>query len=96
LTDAKTQKKGKLMPEIEFDAATLAETIRDQEALPITDSEAETIARALETSHDDETFLENTLSAIRLIVDRLEHSTNQALNPAIPADPALAGQLACD
>ena len=37
------------MPEIEFDAATLAQTIRDQKALPIADNEAETIARALET-----------------------------------------------
>jgi hypothetical protein len=74
------------MPEIESDAATLAQTIRDQKALPITDDEAETIARALETCHDDETFLVNTVSAIRLIVDRLEHSPDQALNPAMPTD----------
>jgi len=96
LADAKAQKKGKLMPEIEFDAATLAQTIRDQKALPITDNEAETIARALDTCHDDETFLANTLSAIRLIVDRLEHSTGHALNPAIPTDPALAGHIGGD
>ena len=84
------------MPEIEFDAATLAQTIRDQKALPITDNEAETIARALETCHDDETFLANTLLAIRLIVDRLEHSTDHALNPAIPTDPAPAGDIGGD
>lgn len=84
------------MPEIEFDAATLAQTIRDQEALPITDNEAETIARALETSQDDETLLANTLSAIKLIVDRLEHPPDQALNPAIRTDPALAGHIGCD
>ena len=84
------------MPEIEFDAATLAQTIRDQKALPITDDEAEAIARALETCHDDEKLLANTLSAIGLIVDRLEHSTDHAPNPAIPTDPAPAGQLAGD
>ena len=37
------------MARIEIDGATLARTIREQKALPITDAEAETLARALET-----------------------------------------------
>lgn len=74
------------MAEIDLDAATLAQTIREQEALPISDNEADAIARALETYHDDETSLAHTLSAIRLILDRLEHSTDPGLNPAIPGD----------
>ena len=37
------------MARIEIDGATLARTIRELKALPITDAEAETLARALET-----------------------------------------------
>jgi hypothetical protein len=62
------------MSTIEIDAATLAQAIRERKALPIPEDEAEAIARAIETSHDDEEFLANALSAVRLLVDRLEHS----------------------
>jgi hypothetical protein len=58
---------------IEIDAASLARVIREQEALPITGDEAEGLARAIETSIDDEQFLISAVSAIRLLVERLEY-----------------------
>jgi len=64
------------MARIEMDAATLAASIREQKALPITEAEAETIARALEACHDDEAFLATALSTVRLLADRLEQSTD--------------------
>jgi Arc/MetJ family transcription regulator len=64
--------KGRPVSEIEIDAGTLARVIREQKALPITDDEAETLARALETSNDDEEFLASALSTVRFLVDQLE------------------------
>ena len=69
------------MARIEIDGATLARTIREQKALPITDAEAETLARALETSKDDEEFLANAISAVRFLVDQLEQSAPDTLDP---------------
>lgn len=69
---------------IEIDAATLASVIREQKALPITDDEAETLARALETSNDDDEFLANVLSTVRFLVDRLEPSTPDAAERSNP------------
>jgi hypothetical protein len=57
---------------IEIDAVTLARVIREQSALPLTDDEREQLARALETSSDDEELLANALSAVRFLVDQLE------------------------
>ena len=62
------------MTEIEFDAANLARAIREMKVLPITDIDAERLARALETAGDDEEFLASALSAIRFLVDQLERS----------------------
>ncbi len=42
------------MSEIEIDAGTFVAVIRAQKGLPVTDAEAEVIARTLETCHDDE------------------------------------------
>ena len=58
-----------------FSAYELARVIREQKALPLTDDERERLARALETSDRDEELLANALSAVRLLVDRLEDST---------------------
>ena len=60
------------MSGIEIDTATFAAIIREQQGLPITGAEAEAIARALETCHDDGEFLATALSAVRLLADRLE------------------------
>jgi Arc/MetJ family transcription regulator len=65
-------KKGDAPSSIEVDAATLASAIREQQALPLTSDEAEQMARAIETSPDDEALLANTLAAVQLLVDRLE------------------------
>jgi Arc/MetJ family transcription regulator len=64
--------------QIEIDAATLARVIRELKALPITDDDAERLARALETSNDDEEFLASALSAVRFLVEQLERSTADA------------------
>ncbi len=58
------------MPKIEIDRASLVRTIREQTALPITEDEADALARALETAQSDEEFLANTLSAVGLIAER--------------------------
>ena len=68
------------MDRIEIDGATLARSIREQTALPVSDAEAETLARALETSKDDEELLANAVSALRFLVDQLEQSAPDALN----------------
>lgn len=60
---------------LEVDAAALARTLREQRALPLTDAEAETLARSLEASGSDEELLANTLTAMRLLVNRLEPLT---------------------
>jgi hypothetical protein len=59
------------MSEIEIEPASLVRAIREQTALPITEDEAEVLARGLETAQSDEEFLASTLSAVRLIADRL-------------------------
>jgi hypothetical protein len=71
---------------IEIDAASLARVIREQTALPITDDEAERLARTLEASNDDEEFLANALSAVRFLADHLERSTPDALKRTNPVD----------
>ncbi|MGO9885940.1 MAG: hypothetical protein ACLPV4_23335 [Solirubrobacteraceae bacterium] len=68
------------MPGIEMDTGTLAAIIREQKGLPITEAEAEAIARGLETCHDDQEFLETALSAVRLLADRLEESADDGLS----------------
>jgi hypothetical protein len=67
------------MAQIEIDAATLARIIREHKALPISDAEAENLARALEASTDDEEFLANTLLAVRFLADQLERQAPDAL-----------------
>jgi hypothetical protein len=59
-------------PVLEVDLATLARAIREQKALPLTDSESDRLARSLEGSRSDEELLANTLAAVRLLVNRLE------------------------
>jgi hypothetical protein len=67
------------MSGIEMDKGTFAAIIRENKALLITDSEAEAIARALETCQDDEEFLATALSAVTLLADRLEQSPGDGL-----------------
>lgn len=55
----------------EVDLATFARTLREQGALPLTESEADALARSLEDASSDEECLDNTLAALRLLVDRL-------------------------
>lgn len=74
------------MSAIEIDPATLAEAIRERKGLPIAEDEAEAIARAIETSHDDQEFLANALSAVRLVIDRLELCETMSLSARIPPD----------
>ena len=62
------------MSEIEIDAGTFASVIREQKSLPITSAEADGIAWALETCHDDQEFLALAISTVRLLADRLEPS----------------------
>jgi len=62
------------MTRIEIDALTFAASIRAQKDLPITETEAEEIAHAVETCHNDEELLATALSAVRLLADRLEQS----------------------
>jgi hypothetical protein len=52
----------------------LARVIREEKSLPVTDDEADSLARLLEASKDDEEFLANTVSAVRFLLDRLELS----------------------
>jgi hypothetical protein len=54
------------------DATTLARAIREQKALPLSDFEADALARSLERATSDEEFLANTLAAVRMLIDRLE------------------------
>jgi hypothetical protein len=68
------------MAQIEIDAAALARILREEKALPITDAEADRLARAIEASKDDEEFLANALSAIGFLVDQLERSAPNPLN----------------
>lgn len=77
----RTTLRGNGTSRIEIDAATFARSIREQGGLPITDAEAEAIARAVETSQNDEDFLAHALSAVRLLVDRLEHATDDRFGP---------------
>lgn len=63
---------------IEIDAASLANVIREQKVLPLTDDEREKRARALETSDGDEQFLAATVSTIRFLIAELESSTPQS------------------
>lgn len=74
------------MSEIEIDAGTFAAIIREQNGLPVTDPEAEAIARALETCHDDQEFLATALSAVRLLADRLEQSADIPVTRVSPAE----------
>ena len=68
------------MARIEIDGATLARRSASRSGLPITDAEAETLARALETSRDDEASVASSVSALRFLVDQLEQSEPDALN----------------
>jgi hypothetical protein len=83
---AQPREKERTVSLIEIDPATLASVIREQKALPITDDEAEHLARALEACNDDEEFLAKTLAIVKFLADRLESSTMQANNRAIPPD----------
>jgi hypothetical protein len=74
------------MDRIEIEGATLARTIREQTALPVSDADAETLARSLETSKDDEELLANTVSAVRFLVAQLEQSAPDALDELDRAD----------
>jgi len=74
------------MPGNEIEAAALARVIREQTALPLTDREREELARAIETSADDEEFLANALVAVRLISDQLEHSTSDVTKRTTRSD----------
>jgi len=59
---------------IELDAATLARAVREQKALPITQAEAEELARSLEEAGDEAEFLASTVAAMRFLADRLDRS----------------------
>lgn len=59
---------------IDADAATLAAVIRDQIGLPVDPDYVESLARAIETSSDDETLLANFLSAVRELLAALDRS----------------------
>lgn len=60
---------------VEIDAPTLANVIRAQNALPLSESDREECAKALETSEGDEQFLANALSALRFLLAELDFST---------------------
>ncbi len=74
------------MSEIEIDAETFAQMIREQKSLPITDDEAQRIGLALKTCRDDEAFLAIVVSTVRLLADRLKHSADDAPRRVTPAD----------
>ena len=69
---------------LEVDAATIAQAIRAQRALPLTQAEADTLARSIEAASSDEECLANTLTALRVLADRLE-----------PTDGAIDGDYNC-
>ena len=58
-----------------IDLETFGRVVREQKGLPISDEEADRLARMVEGSRDDQEFLGNALEAIRLIADRLEQSS---------------------
>ena len=60
---------------LSVDLETFGRLVREQKALPISDEEADRLARMVEGSRDDQEFLGNALEAIRLIADRLEQSS---------------------
>jgi hypothetical protein len=60
----------------------LVRAIREQKALPITDEEAEGLARMLEPSRGDHECLANALSAARVAARRATRSAK-----ALPREP---------
>lgn len=64
------------MSEIEIDAETFAQIIREQKSLPFTDAEAQRIGWACKACRDDEAFLATVVLTLRLLADRLEHSAD--------------------
>ncbi len=50
---------------IRAEASSLARAIREQTSVPITAEEAERLARALETSEDDEQLMASLVAAVR-------------------------------
>jgi hypothetical protein len=79
--DTPRSEEGETVTQIDIDAAALVRVIREQEALPLTRDQAETLAQTLETSENDEKFLANVVSAVQLMVDQLELS-----DPPSPTD----------
>lgn len=73
-----------------MDAGALAGAIREQTALPLTEAEADALARSLETAADDEALLSNTLAAVRLVLARLEPPPDTRHESH---DPATDGRL---
>lgn len=59
---------------LEVDAAALARTVRAQKALPLSDCEADILARSLEGAADEDELLANTLAMLQLVVERIEPS----------------------
>jgi hypothetical protein len=57
---------------LQTDAATFARFIREQEALPLSNTERDELSRALEASKNDAELLANTMSALQSLLDRLE------------------------
>ena len=76
--ESESHDEGKGESLIEIDAPSLANVIREQKALPLTDDDREKRARALEASDGDEQFLVNTLSTIRFLIAELDSSTPQS------------------
>jgi hypothetical protein len=74
------------MSEIEIDVGTFAAIIREHKGLPVTNAEAEAIARALETCRDAEECLATLLSTVRLLADRLEQSADIGLTRVTSAE----------
>jgi hypothetical protein len=60
---------------LSIDLETFGRVVREQKALPVSDQEAEGLARMVEGSMDDQDFLGKALAAIRLIADRVEQSS---------------------
>jgi hypothetical protein len=69
---------------IQIDAPTLARVIREQQAIPLTDEEANTLAQTLEAAKDDGELLANAVSAVRFLLARLELAI---LADELPLDP---------
>ncbi len=73
---------------LSIDLETFGRVVREQKALPVSDQEAEGLARMVEGSMDDQEFLGNALAAIRLIADRLEQSSQaRGMSADIGASP---------